>query len=83
MLLLLTCCSQMPFGRWNEEIPARLRDLVIRCWDADYDKRPNFDEVCDILEEESKMLGSKMTKGPPTNNAEAHGNSGGKCCSVM
>ena len=69
----------------------RLKDLVERCWDADYDKRPNFDEICDILEEEAgKLGGSRMTRGPASGanmavgqTSSSGGSGGGGCCSLM
>lgn len=71
--------------RWHEEIPSRLKQLVERCWDDDYDKRPDFDEICDVLEEEASGLGgSKMVKRPPTAPATAAAQkSSAGCCSVM
>lgn len=75
--------------RWHEEIPSRLKNLVERCWDDDYDKRPDFDEICDVLEEEAGGLGgSKMIKRPPGSQAAAPATAAAQksstgCCSVM
>ncbi len=56
-----------------------------RCWDADYNKRPNFDEICDILEEEGRKLGGRSAANTVKLAGEKPGgdHSGGGCCSVM
>jgi len=73
------CC------RWNEEIPAPLKQLVERCWDMDYDKRPNFDEICDILEAEARKLGGRSSASTQKVAGEKPGgdHSGTGCCFVM
>ena len=72
--------------RWGEEVPKELKALTERCWSADYESRPNFDEICDILEEQLKRLGKdKMCRGSTatTGPAAAGGTGSGGCCSVM
>ena len=75
-----------PVCRWSEEVPKELKELTERCWSADYESRPNFDEICDILEEQLKRLGKgKMSRGAPAaaGQAAAGGTGSGGCCSVM
>ena len=70
--------------RWNEEIPAPLKALVERCWDTDYERRPNFDEVCDVLEAEAKKLPAKRSLGRADHsNPDAAGTSSNGCCVVQ
>lgn len=58
-----------------------------QCWDADYEKRPEFDEICDVLDEEAGKLGKRMTKPAPGREPSVSGqqgkSDGGSCCSVM
>lgn len=55
-------------------MPDRLKALVARCWDADYDKRPEMTEVIAELQ-------SVMATLPPDTSLAAGG--GGGCCSVQ
>jgi hypothetical protein len=70
--------------RWNEEVPVPLKRLVERCWDTDYDKRPNFDEICDLLEAEARQLGNGgMMNNQKVSSDKPGGDHSGGCCSVM
>lgn len=33
-----------------DSVPENWRNLIVSCWDADSEKRPNFTKICDILE---------------------------------
>lgn len=48
-----------------------LKDLVVQCWDADPEKRPNFEQVITILEGLLKKIPRETSSG-----------SGG-CCSIQ
>lgn len=32
-------------NRWGRVVPQALKDLVTECWDPDYHKRPEFEDV--------------------------------------
>lgn len=48
-----------------------LKDLVVQCWDADPEKRPNFEQIIIILEGLLKKIPREPSSG-----------SGG-CCSIQ
>ena len=64
---------------------APLKQLVERCWDADYNKRPNFDEICDILEAQASKLAGRGAASTIRAAGDKPGgdHSGTGCCSVM
>lgn len=39
-------------NRWGAKVPPALKALVESCWAADYDERPTFDEIVEVLEAE-------------------------------
>ena len=63
--------------RWNETIPEELKKLNQRCWSADFEERPNFGEICDVLEKQMNLL----PKGAEDSGGGGGGSDG--CCSVM
>ena len=74
----------MHISRWNEEIPAELKELTEKCWSKDYDKRPDFDEICDVLEASTKKLPAKRgTIRPETMGAGGGGSDSNNCCSIQ
>ena len=48
-----------------------LKDLVVRCWDANPEKRPDFEEVISILDALLKTIPREQSSG------------GGGCCTVQ
>lgn len=59
----LSICAAAPATRrsagGNRRVPEALKDMVSRCWDADYDKRPEMTEVIAILQKVRCMLGPR------------------------
>ena len=51
-----------------------LKDLVVRCWDANPEKRPDFEEVITILD--------TLLKTVPRDQSGGGGGEGG-CCTVQ
>lgn len=49
-----------------------LKDLVVRCWDANPEKRPDFEEVITILDTLLKRVPRDQSSG-----------GGGGCCTVQ
>ena len=66
----LRCC---PLCRWGKQVPDACKKLVERCWENNYDDRPDFDEIVGALDE--------VLKGMPDTGRSAGG--GGGCCSVQ
>eukprot|EP00878_Enallax_costatus_P021095 GHUV01022324.1.p1 GENE.GHUV01022324.1~~GHUV01022324.1.p1 ORF type:complete len:161 (-),score=27.33 GHUV01022324.1:1510-1992(-) len=62
--------------RHRTKIPDALKELVCRCWDADYDKRP---EMTDVIEQLQDIL----QKMPPEPSVAGGAAGGGGCCSVQ
>lgn len=60
--------------RQHRKVPDALKELVQRCWDADYDKRPEMTEVIEKLQRVLKEL----PKETPIATREGEG-----CCSVQ
>lgn len=56
--------------RQHRQVPDALKSLVARCWDADYDQRP---EMTDVIAELQKVLASM-----PPDTSLAAGQS--QCC---
>eukprot|EP00877_Chromochloris_zofingiensis_P001047 jgi/Chrzof1/10943/Cz05g18050.t1 len=61
-------------NRYSKKVPDRLKQLVERCWSANYDLRPEFTEVVAELEQVLADL-------PRETPIASHGNSG--CCAVQ
>lgn len=60
-------------------MPEALKELVSRCWDADYDKRP---EMIEVIEEMQKILKELPAEPSMMGHGGAAG-SGSGCCSVQ
>ena len=56
-----------------------LKSMVERCWHKDPEKRPTFQEVVKILDEQMKKV---IRTGTDSRSAAAGGGSGG-CCSIQ
>lgn len=54
------CFSMFLLCRQHRRVPDALKDLVGRCWDANYDKRPEMTEVC------YKLTQNNMRKHQPS-----------------
>lgn len=63
--------ARQPTRSWRPAAQA-LRELVVRCWDADPEKRPSFEEVILILE--------ALLKKIPREGAAP---GGGGCCTIQ
>ncbi|KXZ55947.1 hypothetical protein GPECTOR_2g1498 [Gonium pectorale] len=80
-----------PTNRRDQVIPNRLKRLVETCWAADYESRPEFVEVIEMLEDISKEIKTELAEppkrppsavqrkegGPPPVAEEGH------CCSLQ
>ncbi|WIA42498.1 hypothetical protein OEZ86_008486 [Tetradesmus obliquus] len=64
-------------NRQHRRVPDALKDLVGRCWDADYDKRPEMTEVIEELQRVLKELPLDSSV------SQQHSNSSGGCCSMQ
>ncbi|KAF6260215.1 protein kinase [Scenedesmus sp. NREL 46B-D3] len=64
-------------NRQHRRVPDALKELVGRCWDADYDKRPEMTEVIQELQRVFKEL------PPDPTVSQQQGGSGGGCCSMQ
>ncbi|KAL6057223.1 Fibroblast growth factor receptor [Balamuthia mandrillaris] len=56
--------------RENED--SVMKDLMIRCWDADPSQRPDMDEICAILEEHYRSLKEEATHDHRTNEVAGY-----------
>ena len=71
--------------RWHQSVPQDLQALTKRCWDADYDKRPEFAEICDVLQAALDKLPMDKKGGgaASASAASSGGGSEGGCCTIM
>lgn len=51
----MPCIARLRSGNGNRRVPEALKEMVSRCWDADYDKRPEMTEVIAILQKVRAM----------------------------
>ena len=50
--------------RWGKKLPAELRTLVQDCWAPKANDRPDFNQICEVLEDVlSKLPADKKKKG--------------------
>ncbi len=71
----------LPARRKKRSVPQALRDLVERCWAADYDTRPDFKDVITTL---GGILNG-MPLDTPISDPSASGSAANSsaCCSVQ
>ncbi|GIL70021.1 hypothetical protein Vretimale_3301 [Volvox reticuliferus] len=82
-----------PTNRREQVVPLRLKRLVETCWAADYETRPEFVEIIEMLEEVSKELkpdlmenrrpASAAKREPQAQPNAAGSNSSSCCCTLM
>ncbi|KAF8063844.1 TRN1 [Scenedesmus sp. PABB004] len=67
-------------NRQHERVPDALRELVARCWDADYDMRP---EMTQVITELQAVLRTLPPEASLAGGAAGGASAGGGCCSVQ
>lgn len=71
----------MPTSRNGEAIPEKAKKIVEKCWNADYEARPELEDIIAELEDlavDLKMPPSRLEQVPKTDKR-----SRSNCCSVM